>query len=185
MAGRLRRVDTHAVQDEQWVRTPAGWRRGNIFNVRNGPAFVDGKRVDTNKPYDPEAPAYDPYNNRPRQPAVDTLLRIATDLGVGAATEAARTLRHSADYYVTEAQLNTLGYRLPGSNRAGDAVEVLKVNASMYPHSANVYDSLGEAYLAHGDTALALRSYRRALQLNPANADATEIVRKLVGPRTR
>ena len=60
MAGKLRHVDTHAVQDEQWVRTPAGWRRGNIFNVRNGPAFVDGKRVNVNVPYDPDAAEYEP-----------------------------------------------------------------------------------------------------------------------------
>jgi hypothetical protein len=29
--------------------------------VRPGAAFVDGKRVDTRKPYDPNAPAYDPH----------------------------------------------------------------------------------------------------------------------------
>jgi ketosteroid isomerase-like protein len=114
-AGKLRHVDTHAVQDEQWVRTSEGWRRGNIFNVRNGPAFVDGKRVDTNKQYDPEAPEYDPYDPRPKQPAADTLLRIATEHGIGAALDAARILRHSDRYFVTESQLNTVGYGLLAS----------------------------------------------------------------------
>ena len=178
-AGKLRHVDTHAVQDEQWVRMSEGWRRGNIFNVRNGPAFVDGKRVDTNKQYDPEAPAYDPYDPRPKQPAADTLLRIATEHGIGAALDAARILRHSDRYFVTESQLNTLGYGLLASKRTGDAIEVFKLNASSYPRSGNAYDSLGEAYLAHGDTLSALRSYRRALQLDPANANAKEIVAML------
>jgi ketosteroid isomerase-like protein len=63
MAGAARRVETNAVQDEIWTRTPDGWKRGDIENVRNGAAFVDGKRVDTRRPYDPDAPAYDP---RPR-----------------------------------------------------------------------------------------------------------------------
>src|ERR1700730_13576169 len=30
MAGKLRRVETNAVQDEHWVKTPDGWKRGNI-----------------------------------------------------------------------------------------------------------------------------------------------------------
>jgi tetratricopeptide (TPR) repeat protein len=182
-AGRLRHVDTHAVQDEQWVRTSEGWRRGNIFNVRNGPAFVDGKRVDTNKQYDPEAPEYDPYDPRPKQPAADTLLRIATEHGIGAALDAARILRHSDRYFVTESQLNTLGYSLLGSKRTSEAIEVFKLNVSSYPRSGNAYDSLGEAYLAHGDTLAALRSYRRAVRLDPANANAKEIV-AVIGSRS-
>jgi hypothetical protein len=64
MVGKLRRVDTHAVQDEEWVKEEGVWRRGNIDYVRNGPAFVDGKRVNTNRPYDPDAPEYDPYDAR-------------------------------------------------------------------------------------------------------------------------
>jgi len=64
MAGTVRHVETNAVQDEAWTRTPAGWKRGDIRNVRNGAAFVDGKRVDTRKPYDPDAPAYDPHARR-------------------------------------------------------------------------------------------------------------------------
>jgi ketosteroid isomerase-like protein len=60
MQGVARRVETNAVQDETWLRTADGWKRGDIFNVRNGAAFVDGKRVDTRRPYDPDAPPYDP-----------------------------------------------------------------------------------------------------------------------------
>jgi hypothetical protein len=60
MQGKERRVETNAVQDESWTLTPNGWRRGNISNVHNGLAFVDGKRVNTNVPYDPDAAPYDP-----------------------------------------------------------------------------------------------------------------------------
>ena len=63
MSGVARRVETNAVQDEIWTRTADGWKRGNIENVRLGAAFVDGKRVDTRRPYDSDAPPYDP---RPR-----------------------------------------------------------------------------------------------------------------------
>ena len=59
-----RRVETNAVQDEIWIRTPDGWRRGDIKEIRNGASFVDGKRVDIRRPYDPSAPPYDPYARR-------------------------------------------------------------------------------------------------------------------------
>jgi ketosteroid isomerase-like protein len=60
MAGLPHRVETNAVQDETWVRTADGWKRGDIRDVHNGASFVDGKRVDTRKPYDPGSPPYDP-----------------------------------------------------------------------------------------------------------------------------
>lgn len=60
MAGAARRVETNAVQDERWTRTAAGWKRGDIGEISRGASFVDGKRVDITKPYDPDAPPYDP-----------------------------------------------------------------------------------------------------------------------------
>lgn len=60
-----RRVETNAVQDEVWIRTSGGWKRGDIREIRNGASFVDGKRVDIRRPYDPNAPPYDPYAHRP------------------------------------------------------------------------------------------------------------------------
>jgi ketosteroid isomerase-like protein len=60
MAGAARRVETNAVQDEHWTRTASGWKRGDIGEISRGASFVDGKRVDITKPYDPNAPPYDP-----------------------------------------------------------------------------------------------------------------------------
>lgn len=59
-AGKLRNVDTSAIQDETWVRTTEGWRNRRISNIHARKWYVDGKRVDPNKPYDPVAPAYNP-----------------------------------------------------------------------------------------------------------------------------
>jgi hypothetical protein len=57
-AGKLRRVDTSAVQRETWINTPQGWRLKLIDDIHPGAWFVDGKRVDPSKPYDPDAPPY-------------------------------------------------------------------------------------------------------------------------------
>ena len=59
-AGRLRNVETTAIQDETWIRTPGGWKNRRVSNIHARKWYVDGKRVDPNKPYDPDAPAYNP-----------------------------------------------------------------------------------------------------------------------------
>jgi hypothetical protein len=60
LAGKRRRVDTSVLQRETWAKTADGWKLKSVDNVRDQKRFVDGKRVDPMKPYDPEAPPYDP-----------------------------------------------------------------------------------------------------------------------------
>ena len=59
-AGNVRRVDTEAIQTETWVKTPDGWRLKHISEIKPGAWYVDGKRIDPSKPYDPDAPEYKP-----------------------------------------------------------------------------------------------------------------------------
>jgi hypothetical protein len=59
-AGRVRLVETSARQRETWRNTPAGWRLERIDKIRPGAWYVDGKRIDPSKPYDPDAPEYKP-----------------------------------------------------------------------------------------------------------------------------
>ena len=179
MAGKPRRVETNAVQDEDWVKMPDGWKRGDINEVKNGAAFVDGKRVDTNKPYDPEAPAYDPYDRHSKRPVAEALLPIITEKGIESALQSYRALKQSNDYYVSESQLNVLGYRLLSMKKVREAIEIFKLNVEAYPQSANVYDSLGQAYMTNGDKELAIRNYQRAVELDPRNTNAIEMLTKL------
>ena len=60
LAGKVRKVDTSVVQRETWVKTPEGWKLKSVDNVRDQKRFVDGKRVDPTKPYDPDAPPFRP-----------------------------------------------------------------------------------------------------------------------------
>ena len=59
-AGQLRKVETEARQRETWVLTAEGWKLKFVDDVHPGAWYVDGKRVDPSKPYDPNAPAYEP-----------------------------------------------------------------------------------------------------------------------------
>ena len=52
--------------------------------------------------------------------------------------------------------------------QAGDvkgAIEILKLNVYAYPNSPNVYDSLGDAYLADSQADLARQNSRKAIAL--------------------
>jgi hypothetical protein len=60
IAGELRKVETYVTQDETWTKTEDGWKLKFVDGVRDGERYVDGKRVDPSKPYDPGAPPYDP-----------------------------------------------------------------------------------------------------------------------------
>jgi hypothetical protein len=58
--GKLRRVDTEAIQTETWVNTKDGWKLKHIGDIKPGRWYVDGKQVDPSKPYDPDAPEFKP-----------------------------------------------------------------------------------------------------------------------------
>jgi cytochrome c-type biogenesis protein CcmH/NrfG len=49
----------------------------------------------------------------------------------------------------------------------------------LYPQSANVYDSLGEAHMTDGQKKLAIQNYKKSLELNPDNNNAKEMLEKL------
>jgi ketosteroid isomerase-like protein len=60
LAGKLRKVNHEVVQRETWVRTPDAWKVKQVDSIRDQKRWVDGKRVDPSKPYDPDAPPFDP-----------------------------------------------------------------------------------------------------------------------------
>ena len=61
-----------------------------------------------------------------------------------------------------EALMNQVGYQLLGQGNTEEAVAAFKLNAERYPGSANVYDSLAEAYEGGGKLDLALANYEKA-----------------------
>jgi CubicO group peptidase (beta-lactamase class C family) len=85
-------------------------------------------------------------------------------------------------YDFNENVLNQLGYELLEKDRVSDAITVFKLNAEEYPKSANVYDSLGEAYAKAGNKQLAMENYQRALELDPNDQSAVDHIKELQKP---
>jgi tetratricopeptide (TPR) repeat protein len=70
-----------------------------------------------------------------------------------------------------ENQLNGLGYQCLFQEDIENAVEVFTYNTTLYPDSANVWDSLGEAYETAGKLKEAYESYSKAVKNAEKNAD--------------
>jgi hypothetical protein len=83
------------------------------------------------------------------------------------------------DYNFKEDQLNILGYDLMKGGRLKDAIEVFRLNIEQFPDSFNVYDSIGEAYMNDGQRDLAIKNYKKSLELNPKNDNAKQMLEKL------
>jgi len=80
---------------------------------------------------------------------------------------------------IDEETMNRIGYVLLRGKKLKDAIEVFKQNVADHPDSWNVFDSLGEAYAADGQTSLAIQAYERSLELNAGNTGGAEALKKL------
>ncbi len=101
----------------------------------------------------------------------ETLLGVLREHGVDSAVATYHALRKRfygrATFDFGEGALNGLGYQLLGLRRAADAVAFFRLNAEMFPESANVYDSLADGLKAMGNRAAALQNYQKAFAIDP------------------
>lgn len=78
-----------------------------------------------------------------------------------------------------EQEINMVGYRLLTAKKNEQAIRIFKMNVEMFPKSWNVYDSLGEAYMLHGNKKEATANYAISLKLNPENTNGKAFLEKL------
>ncbi len=82
-----------------------------------------------------------------------------------------------------ESAVNTIGYRYIRANDLDKAFELLKLNTEYFPDAFNTWDSLAEVYMLKGEKDLAVKYYKKSLELNPNNTNAVEQIKKLEGDR--
>lgn len=79
---------------------------------------------------------------------------------------------------VPEALINQMGYQLLFAGKSEEAIATFKANVERYPRSANVYDSLAEAYEQGGRIDLAEPLYDKARTLGEENGDPNTAIFK-------
>ncbi len=117
----------------------------------------------------------------PKLPLADTLAAIIKQGRVEEAIRWYRELQMNQPdrFDFGEYQLDYLGNRLLKDNHPREAMEILKLNASVYPDSYHAYYSLGRAYHAVEDERNALKNLRKSLELKPGNPKAANLLRQI------
>jgi tetratricopeptide (TPR) repeat protein len=80
-----------------------------------------------------------------------------------------------------EGELNAVGYVLLAQGRSQEAITVFRINANLFPSSANCFDSLGEAYSMTGQKEKSIQAYEYAQTLDPKNENVKKQLQKLKG----
>ena len=82
---------------------------------------------------------------------------------------------------IAESRFNSSGYALLNQNMIVEAIDVFKLNTTLYPKSSKAFNSLGEAYAKLGQKELAIENYAKSLKLNPDNRSSAEALKRLKG----
>ncbi|WP_299101328.1 tetratricopeptide repeat protein [uncultured Winogradskyella sp.] len=82
----------------------------------------------------------------------------------------------STSSFIDEWDFNSLGYSFIRKHEYPKAIEILKINAVLHPNSANVYDSLGEAYMLNGNEREAYVNFKKTLEIYPENKKAKRFI---------
>jgi CubicO group peptidase (beta-lactamase class C family) len=59
------------------------------------------------------------------------------------------------------------------------AILILQTGVSRFPQSWQAYDALGDAHMLKKDSAAAIQSFKKSLELNPQNTHAIEVLKEL------
>lgn len=78
-----------------------------------------------------------------------------------------------------ESGINTQGLKLLDLKKFDEAIKVLALNTELFPNSWNTWDSLAEAYMKKGEKHIATGFFKKAIELNPHNSHAKEMIEKM------
>ncbi len=91
-----------------------------------------------------------------------------------------KALKYKPDFLEARANLGLVMLHL---NKVPDAIANLTDAVAADPRNVELYNALGEAYAKKGDAARALEFFKKALELDPANAHARSLLEQLPKPK--
>jgi CubicO group peptidase (beta-lactamase class C family) len=81
------------------------------------------------------------------------------------------------------AHFNSYAYYLKGEKKLDEGLSVLLDAVELFPSDANLFDSVGEFYLAKEDRIKAIEYYKKALEIDPNLRSSIQALEKLEGHR--
>jgi imidazolonepropionase-like amidohydrolase len=119
----------------------------------------------------------------PVQEALSAFMQALESRGAAAAMEVYRQSPQRPQIAkAVENVINSYGYRVLGEKRTKDAIAIFLLNTEAFPGEYNTWDSLAEAYLADGQRDLAIKYYRKVLELRPGDENATRMLKQIGEP---
>ena len=113
----------------------------------------------------------------------DVLTETATKSGAAAAVQQYRELRTKyyggQSYDFSEGALVAMATPLINGNKPDDVIAWLQLNAEFYPKSSATHAALGQAYAKKSDTPNAIKSFEKAVELDPTNQNAKRQLEQL------
>jgi tetratricopeptide (TPR) repeat protein len=117
---------------------------------------------------------------QPVQTALSEFIRAFETNGAAAAMDVYRQSPQRAQIAKpVENVINSYGYRVLGEKRVKEAIDIFRLNTEAFPQEYNTWDSLAEAYLADGQRDLAIKYYRKVLELRPGDENATRMLKQI------
>ena len=117
------------------------------------------------------------------RPLGDIISQTASTAGLDSAVKTYRNLRERyygrSSYDFGEFTLIQATQGLQRDRKFDEAMGLLRLNAEFFPQSSQTQTGMGEVFLARGDTANAVSSYRAALQINQNDGGARQRLRQL------
>lgn len=147
-------------QKLKFLTNPADQKTYIFYSMFNEPFRYDNPRMTTE--------AHTPYS---------LILEGRFEEGLAAFKKG--KIDHPDHGMLSVSYINHQGYQLLHAKMYKKAIAIFLINTLLYPEVGDVFDSLGEAYLANGDKSLALENYKKALKLDPGNENAAKIVKSL------
>ncbi len=116
----------------------------------------------------------------PVQTALAAFMQALEQEGAVAAVEVYRASpQQSVIAKPVENVMNSYGYRVLGEGRVKEAIEIFRLNTVAFPSEYNTWDSLAEAYMTNKQNDLAIKYYRKVLELRPGDQNATNQLKRL------
>ncbi len=118
---------------------------------------------------------------------LDTIRQTIKTQGIENAISRYRYLKinKSPGLVFDERQLNNLGIELRRNQNIPAALKIFELNATEYPQSVAVYESLGETYKMAGNRQKAITNFEKARQLDPKNPHWDYVLDKLIPDKLR
>lgn len=170
--------------DSMYKQSPQGEDKGKgIFRVPVFIVYKNGKEINRINEFPVETLERDLLailENRPYTPNYKSFGKVTQWLNEGVLPDtniAVRGLAAQVKYLVShEYELNGVGYLLLKQGKQKEAMTIFRINAALFPESANIVSSLGEAYLKTGDNIKAVATLEKSLEYAPSPALVKEIL---------